>query len=340
MALLATLRRATNANAVVIGVLLATLTGCVIFEAWRPREKRFAFSHREHVVEQGLDCGDCHLPNATGEPSVPKLAQCNLCHTDLDAEKPPERKIAVLFDGAQMRATKHGALAEEVIFQHPSHEAAGFDCAACHVGMDTNDDVLDLAKPRMQSCVACHTEKKAPNECATCHAYQREDLAPRSHDSLWTRAHGAVVCEGSEQTADACSMCHTESACTSCHLEQLPASHTDYWRRRAHGITASLDRASCATCHRDDSCARCHSESRPQSHTGAWGGSLNRHCIGCHNPIENEGCATCHLGTPSHALATPKPPDHSAGMNCRMCHGAGQPLPHVDNGDNCNICHQ
>jgi hypothetical protein len=39
-------------------------------------------------------------------------------------------------------------------------------------------------------------------------------------------------------------------------------------------------------------------------------------------------------------MATPLPPDHNAGMNCRMCHGNGQPLPHVDNGQQCTSCHQ
>jgi hypothetical protein len=27
-------------------------------------------------------------------------------------------------------------------------------------------------------------------------------------------------------------------------------------------------------------------------------------------------------------------------MNCRLCHGAGVPLPHVDNGSDCNSCHR
>jgi hypothetical protein len=62
--------------------------------------------------------------------------------------------------------------------------------------------------------------------------------------------------------------------------------------------------------------------------------------MGCHQPLGNESCAVCHKGTPSHALATPKPPGHNPAMNCRMCHGNGQPLPHFDNGDDCNSCHQ
>jgi hypothetical protein len=78
------------------------------------------------------------------------------------------------------------------------------------------------------------------------------------------------------------------------------------------------------------------------SHTGNWGSPRNNHCLGCHEPLRNEGCVACHSSTPSHALANPKPPDHNAAMNCRQCHipgGVQPPMPHVDNGDNCNACH-
>jgi hypothetical protein len=339
MALLASLGRARSSKWVAAAAVLATMTGCVLYDAFLGGEKRFAFGHREHVVEQGLACEDCHAPDDAGEPKVPTLAQCNLCHAELDASKPLERRIDMLFEGQKMRLSHASALPDEVRFAHASHAAQGLECTACHADLESNDDVLDIAPQRMRDCTSCHSERKAANECSTCHTLLREDVAPGSHGKLWLRQHGPVACSGSDRTMDDCQACHQESDCTTCHLTQAPESHTDYWRHRAHGIVAALDRASCATCHRDDSCVRCHGESRPISHTGNWGAPLDRHCVGCHFPVENEGCVVCHEGTPSHALATPKPPDHTPGMNCRMCHGAGQPLPHVDNGDNCNICH-
>jgi hypothetical protein len=271
---------------------------------------------------------------------MPVAAQCNLCHQELDSEKPPEKRIEQLFDGNKLRAARRGALGGDVIFAHDRHVTAGLECAACHVGMDTNTDVLSLPRAEMASCTSCHSERKLANECSTCHSEIRSDVAPRGHDALWVRNHGGIVRAGHEDTASDCSLCHTESSCTQCHLSVMPQSHTDYWRRRAHGISASLDRTSCTTCHRDDSCVRCHSESRPQSHVGNFGGVTSRHCTGCHFPLEGESCSTCHKATPSHDLATPKPPDHLPSMDCRMCHGNGQPLPHVDNGDNCNLCHR
>ena len=78
---------------------------------------------------------------------------------------------------------------------------------------------------------------------------------------------------------------------------------------------------------------------RPDSHGGNWGGTQSVHCLTCHFPLSGESCAVCHKGTPSHLEAAPKPDWHTPAMNCRQCHGVGQPLPHVDKGDDCNACH-
>ena len=341
MALLRMRSRARGAKWAVGALLLSAIASCALYEALAPKEPRYAFSHARHVVDEGLSCEDCHvLPEGGGLPAMPVAAQCNLCHQELDSEKPPEKRIEQLFDGNKLRAGRRGALGGDVIFAHDRHVTAGLECAACHVGMDTNTDVLSLPRAEMASCTSCHNERKLANECSTCHSEIRSDVAPRGHDALWVRNHGGIVRAGHQDTASDCSLCHTESSCTQCHLSVMPQNHTDYWRRRAHGISASLDRTSCTTCHRDDSCVRCHSESRPQSHVGNFGGVTSRHCTGCHFPLEGESCSTCHKATPSHDLATPKPPDHLPSMDCRMCHGNGQPLPHVDNGDNCNICHR
>jgi hypothetical protein len=191
----------------------------------------------------------------------------------------------------------------------------------------------------MEACSACHAERGVADACSTCHARLSTETAPRSHEGTWLRSHGECVRARSGASADRCELCHDESSCSSCHFEQAPRNHGGHWRRRGHGIVASLDRQSCATCHRSDSCDACHLTFEPASHGASWGAPLDRHCTSCHVPLAAEGCATCHVGTPSHALATPKPADHTAGMNCRMCHGMGQPLPHVDNGDDCNYCH-
>ena len=108
------------------------------------------------------------------------------------------------------------------------------------------------------------------------------------------------------------------------------------------GVAVSIDRSACETCHQVDFCASCHRETAPRSHRAQWGEPVDKHCLNCHFPVSAERCSVCHQdGTPSHAQAHPKPavPVHTAGSNCRGCHGVTVRLPHVDSGDDCNACH-
>jgi hypothetical protein len=342
MALLIGISRSRGLRTALLALAAAALAGCVLFEAFDGEERRFAFSHRIHA-EEGLDCTTCHLQaESADEPGLPNARQCALCHEEIDSEKPPERRVGQFFgEDKKFRSARRFALHDEVVFPHLRHATAeSLECSSCHGAVETNDDVLELDPLSMRDCTQCHAGAGAPNECSTCHSVLREDVAPASHDRLWMRRHGSVVCERGDRTADDCSMCHGESTCVACHLEMPPANHTNHFRLKTHGVIAALDRQSCATCHRAESCDQCHQETAPMSHTGAWGAPVDRHCLSCHFPIQQESCFVCHKGTPSHALAPPKPPDHNPAMNCRLCHGMGQPLPHVDNGDNCNICHQ
>jgi hypothetical protein len=271
---------------------------------------------------------------------MPVLAGCKLCHESIDADKPPERRIDQLFEGDTYRARRASQLDDEIVFSHLQHATKPIDCDACHTGIAQNDLVDASFALSMQDCTECHAQQAVSNDCATCHKEIRRDVAPDSHAFQWLKAHGPTVRGESAATANDCSLCHEQSGCTTCHLETPPDNHNNYFRLRGHGLFARMDRQSCAACHRSDSCDSCHQTTRPLNHTGSFAGSMQTHCLGCHLPVQQSECFTCHKGTPSHATAAPKPPDHSPGMNCRLCHGVGQPLPHVDKGDDCNICHR
>ncbi len=318
----------------------AALAGCFLVEIVAPREERLEFSHRLHVQEQGLDCSDCHGGvEDSDEPGMPVLAQCALCHEDLDADKPPEKQVASLFAGGQYAAARVSALSSEVIFSHLAHVGTSYGCSACHGALEESDRIGPEVAVPMDECGACHREAGAPEECATCHREIRADRPPRSHDQEWMAIHGSIVRGGSDDAVDRCDLCHKESSCTICHQIEPPRDHTNYWRRRGHSLSAAFDRDRCAACHEPDSCNRCHEQALPITHVGTWGGTLSTHCFSCHFPLRAEGCFTCHKDADSHSRAPPKPPDHFPGMDCRQCHGLTAPLPHADNGSDCNICH-
>ncbi|MEO6711285.1 MAG: hypothetical protein ABI054_08675, partial [Planctomycetota bacterium] len=223
---------------------------------------------------------------------------------------------------------------------HARHVVAGQTCESCHSSIATNERIEPEMRVSMDSCMQCHASMGKPNDCASCHREIRADAPPASHAQNWTRAHGASVRNPTGLIGDRCSLCHTESSCATCHKETPPQNHNNFWRIRGHGVAAQMDRAGCAVCHTPDTCSTCHADTLPQSHTGMWGSPKDSHCVTCHFPLTDNGCIACHKDTPSHALATPMPPWHDLGMNCRQCHGVTQPLNHVDDGSTCVMCHR
>lgn len=342
MALLIARSKWRAANRFVLAGTILALAGCVFFEGSRTVRRSFAFSHRVHA-EQELACTDCHLNAETGdEPGLPGAGACKLCHAELDKDKPPERRVESLFEGKKFKAVAQSTLGPEYVFPHLRHVTAGLECASCHDAVSKNDDALQLSPARMDDCVRCHTERDVTNECVACHPTISANQKPASHDALWTRRHGGECRADSADGSNRCELCHKETDCSSCHQTNAPENHTNQWRRVGHGLSASLDRESCATCHQPSSCVSCHADSKPRSHSANFGAPRDNHCLTCHEPLQGEGCAACHTGTPSHALATPKPANHTPAMNCRQCHQPGSiqpPMPHVDDGSNCNRCH-
>lgn len=319
-------------------LLGAAATGCALIRAFGG-ETPYAFSHRVHTKE-GLECAECHAAwDSADAPGMPLRGGCVLCHEEIDAKKPPERRIGTLFDGDNFKTHRQSALAPEVVFSHKQHATKPVACNECHRGIEGNDVVDSSLALRMDDCESCHTRSKVANECATCHRTNRTDVAPSTHLFHWKRLHGTTVRAHDAATANDCAMCHQETTCRTCHTSEPPENHSDYFRLRGHGLSARMDRQNCAACHRSDSCDTCHQDTRPISHTGSFGGTVNNHCLGCHQPLASNECITCHKSSPSHDTAPPKPAGHAAGMNCRQCHGIGQPLPHADNGADCNMCH-
>lgn len=340
MALLSSNRPARLRLRAVAVLSFAVVAGCALVQAILPGARPFSFNHKVHANE-GIECADCHSGAETGdEPGMPALAGCMLCHQDIDANKPPERKVATLFDEQGYRAARSNHLDHEKLFSHQKHVQKGLECKGCHVGIEASESIAGRRTITMATCQACHAEQKVANECATCHQEIRADRKPENHAFMWQKLHGSVARAHDGTNAGKCSLCHTEDSCSTCHLEVTPDSHNNYFRRRGHGVSARMDRESCAACHRADSCDACHRDARPMSHTGSWGASVDTHCLSCHFPLTSNDCSTCHDGTPSHTTATALPSNHSPAMNCRQCHGNGQPLPHVDNGATCTSCHQ
>lgn len=306
------------------------------------------FSHPQHV-ELGLDdCSVCHEPGENGVPGMPARDFCMECHADIDPEKPEDHQAGSFFDadgnGQWSNAVK---LDPERIFDHAKHVESNESCTDCHAAVVTGAMIPVGSRLTMQECMSCH-EQKAPdyNDCSTCHKELREDTRPKSHLAGWDRAHGRAAIAGDfDDLPRDCALCHQQkSFCDDCHRAEMPRDHTNAFRMHGHAARASIDRDRCETCHTTDSCSECHKDAMPRSHRAVWGEPFNRHCNGCHLPVQSfgeVGCAVCHEDTPSHATAPMRPgnPIHQTNdpNQCRECH---TPMEHPDNGQSCLLCHQ
>jgi len=251
-------------------VLAASACGVIreIFPSLGPKPR--PFNHEAHIV-RGLSCLDCH---ETAEKEVragmPGKAFCMNCHEDLDKEpgKPLDKKVAAFLDAEGNPVwSRFTAQSEDIRFSHKVHAEKKVACGACHAGIDKDTGLVPGLVQRMSSCTTCH-DKVAPskNDCATCHVRTDRLTPPANHRQLWMQMHGLCSRQGAAAaTANDCSLCHRSDSCTTCHQTQPPRDHTDFWRLKAHGIAAGIDRSRCQTCHTSDGCNRCHVSATPSS---------------------------------------------------------------------------
>jgi hypothetical protein len=327
----------------------AGLVGCALLvPSLAPGPHEHPFDHQLHVQQYELACVECHAGSTTEAlAGMPALGRCRECHDQ--GEEETADYFAAITSSRPVDApfiSYTGPLRAELLPAHATHAAAGVSCTTCHGDVGASKATDPTVVPSMDTCTSCHeTAAPAKTDCSACHRTLRADVAPPSHGITWKRGHGDQVRFGwtsqDDLREDACRFCHRPDDCVTCHQREQPRSHDAFFVARGHGMQALGDRAACATCHKPDSCSRCHQETRPQSHVASFGGARAQHCTGCHVPVESQqGCGLCHASTPSHQTATPLPPTHTLGMNCRQCHGVGQPLPHVDNGMECVSCHR
>lgn len=131
------------------------------------------FPHDVHV-KQGLTCTDyCH-ENALKGPvaGLPGLKTCMICHAAIATDRPRIQQLAALeakgLDVAWQRVYGYTAEAH-VRFDHAPHLRAKVDCSTCHGNIAGQTVAQRNVDVNMGFCVKCHDERKASNDCVTCH---------------------------------------------------------------------------------------------------------------------------------------------------------------------------
>ena len=144
----------------------------LLADAGMASDQPIAYSHKQHLA-LGLDCLDCHSSADTSSAaSLPSVRKCMLCHARIAADKPEVQKMAAY---AQRKheipwQRVYGFPREALVrFQHAPHARARIACAACHGDMTQVDTAQRSVKHNMGTCLSCHRQYKASEDCAACH---------------------------------------------------------------------------------------------------------------------------------------------------------------------------
>jgi hypothetical protein len=131
------------------------------------------FPHNIHI-QKGLTCTEyCH-ESATAGPvaGLPSLKTCMICHAAIATDKPRIQQMTELeakgLDLAWQRVYGY-ANESHVRFDHAPHLAAKVECSTCHGQIAEQTVAQRNVDLTMGFCVNCHTERKASNDCLTCH---------------------------------------------------------------------------------------------------------------------------------------------------------------------------
>ncbi len=131
------------------------------------------FPHNIHV-EKGIACTEyCHESVTKGpEAGLPSVNTCLICHAAIATDKPRIMKITADsekgLDQAWQRVYGY-TQAAHVKFNHAPHIRANVECSTCHGDIAHQTVAQRNVVLDMGDCVTCHREKKAPNDCLTCH---------------------------------------------------------------------------------------------------------------------------------------------------------------------------
>jgi hypothetical protein len=165
-------RRARERFSVLAVVLLQGLLDVVLLPPpARSTEQPIAFSHKVHADDYRVPCLFCHSnARRSSVAGIPSVQFCMGCHKITAADKPEVQKLKEYWDRREpIPWVKIFNQPHFVHFSHVAHVRVGIDCQTCHGPIQTMDQVRQTAALTMDRCVACHRERAASIDCATCH---------------------------------------------------------------------------------------------------------------------------------------------------------------------------
>ena len=139
-----------------------------------PVAQPIAYSHKVHVA-MGMQCTTCHtMPGEGFLATYPKESMCMGCHSSIKKDSPEIEKLAAFaFKKSPVPWRRVYQVPDIVWFNHAVHvKEAKTECGTCHGDVAKRDVLFQEKSTSMQTCMACHAERGAPNGCDFCHSSQ------------------------------------------------------------------------------------------------------------------------------------------------------------------------
>ena len=154
-----------------VAACLITL-GAILCAAPALARQPIEYSHKKHLA-LGLDCLDCHSgADIRAKAGIPSVAKCMLCHQKLATDKPEVKKV-IAYASAKREIPwerVYGFSPNALVrFQHAPHYEAHIACSTCHGDMTQATVAQRQVRHTMGSCLSCHRQHNAPEDCAACH---------------------------------------------------------------------------------------------------------------------------------------------------------------------------
>ncbi len=154
------------------GSLIAVMLCIAALPLLRAADQPIAYSHKNHIA-RGLQCLDCHSMADTGPAAtIPSVNKCMLCHAKIGTDKPEVKKLAdYAAKGREIPWVRVYGFEKQALvkFNHAPHIRAKVECATCHGDMTQAETAQKLVNHNMGTCLSCHRQKGASQDCATCH---------------------------------------------------------------------------------------------------------------------------------------------------------------------------
>lgn len=123
-----------------------------------PQQQPVQFSHKHHVLDDGIDCRYCHTTVDTSWfAGMPDSKTCMNCHQQIWAQSPALAPVRQSFEmGTAIQWTWVNRLPDYVYFNHSVHVNNGIGCSSCHGRVDQMPLMEKAQSFQMAFCVECH----------------------------------------------------------------------------------------------------------------------------------------------------------------------------------------